>query len=115
MIRMIRDGEAPMGPTATYATVPCAVGRRHAFALREAPPSPPRPRLLDRVRAAARLRHDSRRTGAASVAWVRSRVKAALTSFVTPPVHSGETIGPGLLTALLRDCEIERDDFSALL
>jgi predicted RNA binding protein YcfA (HicA-like mRNA interferase family) len=31
------------------------------------------------------------------------------------PVHSGETIGPGLLTAILRDCEIERDDFIALL
>jgi predicted RNA binding protein YcfA (HicA-like mRNA interferase family) len=31
------------------------------------------------------------------------------------PVHSGETIGPGLLTAILRDCEIERDEFIALL
>ncbi len=31
------------------------------------------------------------------------------------PVHSGETIGPGLLSAILRDCEIERDEFTALL
>jgi predicted RNA binding protein YcfA (HicA-like mRNA interferase family) len=31
------------------------------------------------------------------------------------PVHSGETIGPGLLTAILRDCDIVRDDFTALL
>ncbi len=31
------------------------------------------------------------------------------------PVHSGETIGPGLLSAILRDCEIERDEFIALL
>jgi len=31
------------------------------------------------------------------------------------PVHSGETIGPGLLAAILRDCEIERGDFIALL
>ena len=31
------------------------------------------------------------------------------------PVHSGETIGPGLLTAILRDCEIEPDDFITLL
>ena len=31
------------------------------------------------------------------------------------PVHSGETLGPGLLAAILRDCEIERDDFIALL
>ena len=31
------------------------------------------------------------------------------------PVHASETIGPGLLAAILRDCEIERDDFAALL
>jgi len=31
------------------------------------------------------------------------------------PVHSGETIGPGLLAAILRDCEIGRDEFIALL
>lgn len=31
------------------------------------------------------------------------------------PVHSGETIGPGLLSAILLDCEIERDEFAALL
>ena len=26
------------------------------------------------------------------------------------PVHSGETLGPGLLAKILRDCEISRDD-----
>jgi predicted RNA binding protein YcfA (HicA-like mRNA interferase family) len=31
------------------------------------------------------------------------------------PVHSGETIGPGLLSAILRDCEIDRNEFIALL
>jgi predicted RNA binding protein YcfA (HicA-like mRNA interferase family) len=31
------------------------------------------------------------------------------------PVHSGETIGPGLLAAILRDCEIGRDEFLELL
>jgi predicted RNA binding protein YcfA (HicA-like mRNA interferase family) len=31
------------------------------------------------------------------------------------PVHAGETIGPGLLLAILRDCEIERDEFARLL
>jgi predicted RNA binding protein YcfA (HicA-like mRNA interferase family) len=31
------------------------------------------------------------------------------------PVHAGETIGPGLLAAILRDCEIERNDFIELL
>jgi predicted RNA binding protein YcfA (HicA-like mRNA interferase family) len=31
------------------------------------------------------------------------------------PVHSGETIGPGLLTKILRDCEITRDDLLKLI
>ena len=31
------------------------------------------------------------------------------------PVHAGETIGPGLLTKILRDCELTRDQFVALL
>jgi predicted RNA binding protein YcfA (HicA-like mRNA interferase family) len=30
-------------------------------------------------------------------------------------VHAGETIGPGLMAAILRDCEIERDDFVSFL
>jgi hypothetical protein len=57
------------------ATVPCASERCHAFALHEAgPPEPTKPRLLDRVRAAARLRHYSRRTEAAYVAWIRRSI-----------------------------------------
>lgn len=31
------------------------------------------------------------------------------------PVHAGETLGPGLMAAILRDCELERDQFVALL
>jgi predicted RNA binding protein YcfA (HicA-like mRNA interferase family) len=31
------------------------------------------------------------------------------------PVHSGETIGPGLLTQILRDCELTRDQIRSLL
>lgn len=31
------------------------------------------------------------------------------------PVHAGEIIGPGLLSAILRDCEIARNEFAALL
>ena len=30
-------------------------------------------------------------------------------------VHSGETIGPGLLTKILRDCEMSRNDLTKLL
>jgi predicted RNA binding protein YcfA (HicA-like mRNA interferase family) len=31
------------------------------------------------------------------------------------PVHAGETIGPGLLTAILHDCDIDRDELLGLL
>ena len=31
------------------------------------------------------------------------------------PVHSGETIGPGLLSKILRDCELSREDMQKLL
>jgi predicted RNA binding protein YcfA (HicA-like mRNA interferase family) len=31
------------------------------------------------------------------------------------PVHSGETIGPGLLSKILRDCDIDRETLQKLL
>lgn len=31
------------------------------------------------------------------------------------PVHSGETIGPGLLLKILRDCDISREGLQRLL
>jgi predicted RNA binding protein YcfA (HicA-like mRNA interferase family) len=31
------------------------------------------------------------------------------------PVHAGETIGPGLFAQILRDCELTREEFRALL
>jgi predicted RNA binding protein YcfA (HicA-like mRNA interferase family) len=31
------------------------------------------------------------------------------------PTHAGETIGPGLLSKILRDCELTRDEFARLL
>ncbi len=31
------------------------------------------------------------------------------------PVHPGETIGPGLLLKILKDCELSRDDFLSLI
>lgn len=31
------------------------------------------------------------------------------------PVHSGEIIGPGLLSRILRDCEIKKDELISLL
>ncbi|MBD1214659.1 MAG: type II toxin-antitoxin system HicA family toxin [Dolichospermum circinale Clear-D4] len=31
------------------------------------------------------------------------------------PVHSGETIGTGLMTQILRDCQLDKEDFRNLL
>lgn len=31
------------------------------------------------------------------------------------PVHARETIGPGLMTKILRDCELTRDDLKNLV
>lgn len=31
------------------------------------------------------------------------------------PVHAGETIGPGLMSKILRGCEMTREEFRALL
>ena len=31
------------------------------------------------------------------------------------PVHSGESLGPGLLSKILRDCELTREEFRSLL
>jgi len=31
------------------------------------------------------------------------------------PIHQGETIGPGLLSKILRDCQVSREDLRSLL
>ena len=31
------------------------------------------------------------------------------------PVHSGETIGPGLFAKIIRDCDLNREQFQKLL
>ena len=31
------------------------------------------------------------------------------------PVHAGETIGPGLLSKILRDCDLNREDMQKLV
>jgi predicted RNA binding protein YcfA (HicA-like mRNA interferase family) len=31
------------------------------------------------------------------------------------PLHAGETLGPGLIAKILRDCEIDRDDLARVL
>jgi site-specific recombinase XerD len=58
-----------------YRTSPSVADARlpaSAFLVRETPPvTPPKPRLIDRVRAALRARHYSRRTEEAYVAWIK--------------------------------------------
>ena len=61
-----------MSRSVSYAGTPCRARRGPLSAVREATPTEPsKPRLLDRVRAALRLRHYSRRTEEAYVAWSR--------------------------------------------
>jgi len=31
------------------------------------------------------------------------------------PVHTGETLGPGLMAKILKDCELSREDFQGFL
>jgi integrase len=64
-----------MGMSVSYPTQNCSHRADALPAVREAGPiEAPRPRLLDRVRAAARLRHYSPRTEKAYVAWARRYV-----------------------------------------
>src|SRR5436190_18540816 len=66
-----RESGMPMS-SAAYATVPCHSWCRRSLVFHEAGPvEPTKPRLLDRVRATARLRHYSGRTEGAYVAWIR--------------------------------------------
>jgi hypothetical protein len=59
-------------PPSSYARL--SEGNRHCSTLavhETSPVEPPKPRLLDRVRAAVRSRHYSHRTEEAYVAWIR--------------------------------------------
>jgi hypothetical protein len=57
-----------MSESSTAPTYPLTAGS--PFTVQE-PPTVRPPRLLDRVRAAVRARHNSRRTEKAYVAWIR--------------------------------------------
>ncbi len=61
-----------------YRALRCEPGGSHPakpFVARETTPvTPPKPRLLDRVRSAVRARHYSRRTEEAYVAWIKRHI-----------------------------------------
>jgi predicted RNA binding protein YcfA (HicA-like mRNA interferase family) len=43
------------------------------------------------------------------------RLRHADGRVTTVPVHGSEIIGPGLLSRILRDCDLSREDFEELL
>jgi predicted RNA binding protein YcfA (HicA-like mRNA interferase family) len=43
------------------------------------------------------------------------RLRHADGRVTTVPVHGSEIIGPGLLSRVLRDCDLSREDFDTLL
>lgn len=64
-----------MSLSVSYAVPSCGSRRDSMAGVRESGPAePPKPRLLDRVRAALRIRHYSRRTEEARVAWIRQYI-----------------------------------------
>jgi integrase len=69
------------------------------------PPSPPRPRLLDRVRDVIRTRHYSRRTEKAYVHWIRRFI------FFHDKRHPAE-MGPAQISAFLSSLAV-RDKVAA--
>ena len=66
-----------MPALAVYEVSPASLPRR--FAVRETTAvTPPKPRLLDRVRSVLRARHYSRRTEDAYVAWIKRYIFSRL-------------------------------------
>ena len=62
---------AQRSPTVSYVVLPEGTRRGSVFTVHETgAPGPPKARLLDRVRAALRIRHYSRSTEKTYVAWI---------------------------------------------
>ena len=67
-----QTGTVAMAWSVSYQTLFCQISSRLPAGVHEAGPAePPKPRLLDRVSAAHGVRHYSRRTEEAYVAWIR--------------------------------------------
>lgn len=90
-----------MSRSVTYPVLPCAGAADAAWTFGEGTPVEPRkPRLLERVRSTLRLRHYSRRTEQAYVAWIRRYI------FFHGKRHPAE-LGPAELTAFLSSLAVE--------
>ncbi len=90
-----------MTPSVSYAMISCGSRNGGPSAVHEAGPAEaPKPRLLDRVRAALRLRHYSRRTEEASVGWIRR-------SIVFHGTRHPAEMGAPELTAFLSSLAVE--------
>jgi site-specific recombinase XerD len=105
-----------VSPSVSYAAVRCG-GRRYRPTVNESRPfPPPRPRLLDRVRAGLRIRHYSRRTEEAYVAWIRRYV---LFHGKRHPIEMGAAELTRFLTSLAVDGKVaastQNQALSALL
>jgi integron integrase len=93
-----------MGQSRAVRTLvyPVEAGNAGTRIVRESvPPVLPKPRLLDRVREALRVRHYSRRTEAASVAWIRRYI------FFHGKRHPAELSGPDV-TRFLSALAVEK-------
>ena len=107
----------PASPSSPLAAYPLPDGCRRVAAVREpTPPAAPKPRLLDRVREALRIRHYSRRTEEAYIAWIRRYI------FFHNKRHPAEMGAPEVtrfLTALAVDGKVagstQNQALSALL
>ena len=93
-----------MGQSRAVGTLvyPVEAGNARTRTVRESvPPVLPKPRLLDRVREALRVRHYSRRTEEAYVAWIRRYI------FFHGERHPAELSGPDV-TRFLSALAVER-------
>ena len=104
-------------PTLSYVVLPEGTRHGSVFTVHETgAPVPPKPRLLERVRAALRIRHYSRRTEKAYVAWIRRYI---LFHGKRHPVEMGAPELTRFLSSLAVDCKVaastQNQALSALL
>ncbi len=75
--------------------------------------------LMERIREAIELCLEVQGEPTSETCGYSAHYGCGVTSFssrcTVVPVHSGETIGPGLLLKILRDCDMSREELQRLL